>query len=123
MFLEAIGWVILGALLVGVVAHYWDSIRTWLNSTALDFVEKHLGYNARLTMEKAVSKLVRIGDMAFNTTIIKSKKNKLDKYYDQTTIEFEETTQELSNEYGKELLDELEKSNQRLTQEFKYNAN
>lgn len=118
--IEVLGWIILGALIVGAVKHYWNDIRSFLNSTALDAVEKHLGYNARLTMEKAVSKLVRIGDMAFNTTIIKSKKNKLDRYYDKTTIEFENTTQELSNEYGQELLNELAKADQRLEQTFEY---
>ncbi len=120
--LEILCWVAIGALAVGVVKHYWDDIKAWLNSTALDAVEAHLGYDARFTMQKAISKLVRVGDMAFNTTVITSKKNKLDKYFDRTTIEFEETTQELSAEYGNEILEELNKHNQRFEQEFQYNT-
>lgn len=120
MLAEALIWIAIGALVFGAVKKYWDDIKSWLNTSALDAVEKHLGYDARCTMQKAVSKLVRVGDMAFNTTVITSKRNKLDKYFDKTTIEFEETTQELSQEYGPELLEEIKKQNQRIEQTFEY---
>jgi hypothetical protein len=49
-----------GALLVGILARYWEDIRRWLNTTAADAVERALGYEARRNMHMAVSVADRV---------------------------------------------------------------
>ena len=94
MLLAALGWVIVGGLLVGAIAKFWDEIRDWLNNVAADFVEKHLGYNARQKMLKATSKVDRI----VNKSVVYTRKNRLDNYLDKTTIIGEEDVYEVDQE-------------------------
>lgn len=98
MLLAALGWVIVGGLLVGAIAKFWDEIRDWLNNVAADFVEKHLGYNARQKMLKATSKVDRIVNKIRNTSVVYTRKNRLDNYLDKTTIIGEEDVYEVDQE-------------------------
>lgn len=52
--LGLLGWVIVGALAVGVVA-YWDRIKNWLNTIVADKIEQIFGYGARQRFHHAVS--------------------------------------------------------------------
>lgn len=88
-----IGWVIVGlvgfAVGVAVTAclnRFWEDIRKWLNSTALDIVEKHLGYNARTKMQLARVLITRIGDKLFNKTTVITQTDK-DQYDAITMLE------------------------------------
>lgn len=104
------------ALLTGALVAFWDSIRNWLNSTAANFVEKHLGYNARQKMHKAVSTATRIVDKVRNTSVIYTKKNRLDTYYDKTTIVAEQSVYKINQE----VLDNIQEKGQ-ITETFEYN--
>lgn len=115
MLLAALGWVIVGGLLVGAIAKFWDEIRDWLNNVAADFVEKHLGYNARQKMLKATSKVDRIVNKIRNTSVVYTRKNRLDNYLDKTTIIGEEDVYEVDQE----VLNKI-KQDGGMVQEFEY---
>lgn len=115
MLLAAIGWMLLGGAVVGAIATYWDGIKDWLNNVAADFVEKHLGYNARQRMQRATSKADRIMSKIRNTSIVYTKKNRLDNYMDKTTIIGEEEVYEVNQE----VLDGIKQKGS-IVQEFKY---
>lgn len=115
-FLAALGWVIFGAVVVSCLVAFWDDIKDWLNYTAADFVERHLGYNARVRMQKAVSRVTRIGDKLFNRTIVYTRKSAYDDYYDKTTMEADD---HISN-IDQDVLEELRKANNELLQQFEY---
>ena len=114
-FLLAAG-IIAGALLTAAVVKFWDSIRGWLDNVAADFVEKHLGYNARQKMHKAVSVVGKVMDKVRNTSTIYSKKNRLDTYYDKTTIVAEQPVYKVDSD----VLKAIEENKGKLTQEFTY---
>jgi hypothetical protein len=49
-----------GLVIGGILLKYWDKIKDWLNTTAADTVERHLGYRARKAIVKAVSVADRV---------------------------------------------------------------
>lgn len=110
------GWALVGAVAAGVLTTFWDSIRGWLDNVAADFVEKHLGYNARQNMHRAVAVVGKVMDKVRNTSTIYSKKNRLDTYYDKTTIVAEQPVYKVDSE----VLQAIEDNKGKLTQEFKY---
>lgn len=115
MLLAALGWMLLGGAVVGVLVKYWDEIKDWLNNVAADFVEKHLGYNARQRMQRATSKVDRIMSKIRNTSVVYTKRDRLDNYMDKTTIIGEEDVYEVNQE----VLDEIKQKGS-IVQEFKY---
>jgi hypothetical protein len=115
MLLAALGWALVGGLLVGAIATFWDEIKDWLNNVAADFVEKHLGYNARTKMQKAISTADKVMNKIRNTSVVYTKKDRLDNYYDKTTIVGEEEVYEVKQE----VLDKIKKEGS-IVQEFKY---
>lgn len=114
-----IGWIIAGALfgglLVGAIVKFWDEIRDWLNNVAADFVEKHLGYDARQRMLRATSTVNRVVNAIRNTSVIYTRRNRLDNYLDKTTIVGEEEVYEVNQE----VLDEI-RNKGNIVQEFEY---
>lgn len=114
-----LGWMIAGALLGGLfvaaVAAFWDEIKDWLNNVAADFVEKHLGYNARTKMQRAISTADKVMNKIRNTSVIYTKKDRLDNYFDKTTIVGEEEVYEVKEE----VLDKIRKEGS-IVQEFTY---
>lgn len=116
------GWVIAGAIgaVVGVIAtvvirKFWEEIAEWLNNVAADFVEKHLGYNARQRMQRAVSTVNRVVNKIRNVSVVYTKKDRLDNCFDKTTIIAEEDIYEVKQEV-------LEEARRRgsMVQEFNY---
>ena len=113
--LVAIGWIIVGTAAVGVLATFWDEVRQWLNSVAADFIEKHLGYSARQKMQKAVTCIDKVVNKIRNNSVIYTKKNNLDTYYDKTTILAETSIYEIDQK----VLNEINKRGE-IVQEFEY---
>lgn len=104
-----------GVVLTGVIATFWEDIRGWLNSVAADFVEKHLGYGARQKMHRAVSTINKAMNKLKNTSVVYSKKNELDAYYDKTTIISEAPIYEIDNR----IIEEINNKGS-IIQEFEY---
>lgn len=115
MFLEIIGWFLLGAAVVGAVAAFWDQIRDWLNNTAANAVEKVLGYNARQKMHRAIAKIDRVMDKVRNRSVVFTKRDQLDTTYDKVTLYSEASCYEISNDVLNEIAQKGE-----LVQEFGY---
>ncbi|MFW6030425.1 MAG: hypothetical protein ACOCRO_09260 [Halanaerobiales bacterium] len=115
MVLGIIGWVIVGALLAGAIAMFWDDIKNWLNNTAADAVERVLGYDARRNMHRAVARIDRVVDTIRNRTVVYTKRNHLDTYYDKVTLSAEAAPYEIDNDVLKKLRQEGE-----LIQKFEY---
>lgn len=115
MLLAALGWMLLGGVVVGALVKYWDEIKDWLNNVAADFVERHLGYNARQRMQRATSKVDRIMSKIRNTSVVYTRKNRLDNYMDKTTIIGEQDVYEVNQE----VLDEIKQKGS-IVQEFEY---
>ena len=113
-----IGWVIaglVGAVLTSAIIKYWDEIKDWLNNVAADFVEQHLGYNARQKMLKAIVKADRVANKIRNTSVIYTRRSRLDNYLDKTTIIAEQDVYEVNQE----VLDEIAQKGE-LIQEYEY---
>ena len=114
-----IGWIIAAgiasALFTSAIIAFWDDIKQWLNSVAANFVEEHFGYKAREKMEFAVSKVSRVVDVIRNKSVIYTKNNRLDEYYDKTTIVAEQDVYEID----KDVIAEIDKKGE-LVQEFVY---
>lgn len=115
MFFTLVACAIAGGLLTGAIAIFWDQIKDWLNNVAADFVEKHLGYNARQKMQKAVSTVNRVMNKIRNTSIVYSKRNRTDNYFDKTTIVGEEEVYEVDQK----VLDDIKQKGS-IVQEFEY---
>lgn len=116
-----IGWLIAGALIGAVattaIVAFWDDIREWLNSVAADAVEKAFGYSARNRMHRAVAKVNRVINKIRNNTVVYTKRNSLDEYYDKTTIIAEDDVYNI----GEDVVKEINKKGE-IVQEYKYNA-
>lgn len=113
-----VGFVIaiaVGVFLGSVLISFWDEIKMWLNGVAADCVEKHLGYNARTKMHKAISKVDKLVGKVRNVSTIYSKRNELDTYYDKTTVISEVEEYEID----KEVIQKINEENE-LIQEFEY---
>lgn len=115
LILGAAMWILAGAVLTGVIATFWDDIRSWLNSVAADFVERHLGYGARQKMHRAVSKVNKLINKIKNTSVVYTKKNDLDTYFDKTTIVSEAPIYEIDND----IIEEINNKGH-IVQEFEY---
>lgn len=114
-----IGWLIAGAL-IGAAASvaiitFWDDIREWLNNVAADAVERVFGYSARNRMHRAVAKVSRVINKIRNNTVVYTKRNSLDEYYDKTTIIAEDDVYNISEEVVENI-----NQNGELVQEYKY---
>lgn len=107
-----------GALVASALVKFWDSIRNWLNTVAADAVERNLGYSARNTMQKAVAIIDRTMDKLKNRSVIYTKKNPSDTYFDKTTIMSEARVANMDDD----ILMEIEKNGNHITQTFTYQA-
>lgn len=116
MILELLGAFVLGAIVTGCMVAFWDDIKSWLNNVAADAVERTFGYNARQCMHKAIATVDRVVSKLKNTSVIYSKKNTSDLYYDKTTIQAEMPVSELTEAQ----LREFDKHSGRMVQEFTY---
>lgn len=101
--LGIIGWVLLGTVAVSCLVTFWDEIRVWLNNTAANAVERVLGYGARQRMHRAVARIDRVVNVIRNQTVVYTKRNSLDTYYDKTTLLAEAQPYEISEDVLKEL--------------------
>lgn len=114
-----IGWVLagiaIGALLGTAIVAFWDQIKSWLNNTAADFVERYLGYGARKRMHRAVSTIDRAISAIKNRTVIYTKRNNMDMMFDKVTMEAEAQPYEISTD----VLRKIEREG-KLVQEFEY---
>lgn len=115
MFFTLVGIAIAGGLIAGAIVKFWEEIKDWLNIVAADFVEEHLGYNARTTMQKAVSTVDKVMNKIRNTSVVYSKRNRTDNYFDKTTLVGEEEVYEVSQEVLKEI-----QQKGSIMEEFKY---
>lgn len=111
-----IGGFVLGALVVGALARFWDDIKNWLNNVAADAVEHHLGYSARNNIQKAVSVVDRIFGVLKNKSIIYTKSKPTDVYFDKTTISCEAKVADIDED----ILREIEKQNNHVSNVFEY---
>lgn len=88
--LEYVGWMLVGTtvgfLLYTAIDRFWNSIAGWLNNTAANAVEKVLGYNARVHMQRAVATVTRIRERLHNSTVVYSKRNALDTHLHKVTL-------------------------------------
>ena len=80
------------------------------------WVERHLGYNARTHMQKAVAMINRVMRKIKNKTIVYSKRNSTDLYFDKTTIIAEAPVSSIDDD----VLEEIRKNKNQLVQEFIY---
>ena len=115
MILET--FMILGAIMGGAaLVHFWDDIKNWLNHVAADAVEKVFGYGARQNMYKALAIVDRVVNKIKNTSYVYTKKSPTSTYFDKTTVTAETGIQNVEED----VLRELSKNGNRLTQEFSY---
>ena len=113
MILET--FLIVGAIMGGAaLVHFWDDIKNWLNQVAGDAVERLFGYQARQNIHKAVAIIDRVVNKIKNTSVIYSKKSPTATYFDKTTVTAETGIQNVEAD----VLKELSKNGNRLTQEF-----
>lgn len=116
MLLTTIGFFIAGAVIVGALARFWDDIKNWLNTVAADAVEAHLGYSARNNMQKAVAIVDRILNVVKNKSIIYTKNNPSDTYFDKTTITCEAKVSDIDDD----IIQEIQNNGNHVTQKFDY---
>ena len=115
MILEA--FVLAGVVLGGIaITRFWDDIKNWLNNFAADAVEKTFGYQARQNIQKAVAVVDRVMDKIKNTSYVYSKQSPTSTYFDKTTITAETGIQNVEED----VLRELSKNNNRISQTFNY---
>lgn len=114
-FLAMAGWFLLGAVVTGILVSFWDDIKSWLNNTAADAVERALGYSAREKMHRAIVKIDRVVDKIRNKTVIYTKRHELDTFYDKTTL----TSYANQHEFSDDVLSELSKEKEKI-KEFQY---
>lgn len=86
-----IGWVIAGAVVLGVaiktaIDRFWNNIIGWLNNTAANAVEKVLGYDARKFMQRAVSNVTKLHDRLHNNSTIYTRQSALDTHIHKVTL-------------------------------------
>lgn len=98
------------------IVHFWDDIKSWLNQVAGNAVEKMFGYQARQNIHRAIAIVDRVMDKIKNTSFIYSKKSPTSTYFDKTTVTAETGIQNVEAD----VLKELQKNGNRLTQEFSY---
>lgn len=98
------------------IVHFWDDIKSWLNQVAGNAVEKMFGYQARQNIHRAIAIVDRVMDKIKNTSFIYSKKSPTSTYFDKTTVTAEIGIQNVEAD----VLKELQKNGNRLTQEFSY---
>lgn len=115
LILGAAMWIMAGVALTGLIATFWEDIRGWLNNVAADFVERHLGYGARQRMHRAVSTVNKVISKIKNTSVVYTKRNDLDTYFDKTTIISEAPICEIDSQ----IIEDINK-NGMITQEFEY---
>lgn len=109
-------WFVAGTVTVACLVAFWDEIKQWLDNVAADWVERHLGYNARTHMQKAVAMINRVMSKIKNKTIVYSKRNSTDLYFDKTTIIAEAPVSSIDDD----VLEEIRKNKNQLVQEFIY---
>lgn len=109
------GWFLIGVVAAGFLVTFWDDIKSWLNNTAANAVERVLGYGARDRMHRAVAKIDRIVNRIRNTSVIFTKANSFNTYFDKTTITAEVPCYEIDNRVLKEV-----ESKGTLVQDFGY---
>lgn len=97
-----------------VLARYWDSIATWLNTVAADEVEKMLGIKYRNCIHKAVAFTDRLVNKLRNRAVIYSKENPTDTYFSKTTITAEAKTSTIDDD----ILSEIEKNDNHIEHTF-----
>lgn len=110
-------WFLLGAVAVSCLVTFWDDIKNWLNVTAANAVERALGYSAREKMHKAVARIDRVMDKVRNRSVVYTKRNDFDTYYDKTSIVAEINYYEINDD----VLNEVKKQGE-LVQEFGYKS-
>lgn len=113
----ALGFVLVGAALTGVFLTFWDEIREWLNTTAADYVQRYLGYDARKSLQRAVCVVDRVVSKIRNRSVVYFKKNRLDTFYDK----FELESQAPVTEVDREVVEEIQ-AKKRMVQEMEYRA-
>lgn len=116
MILTTIGFIIAGAVLAGALLCFWDDIKEWLNTVAANAVERAFGYAARDKMHKAVACIDKVADKIKNTSVVYSKRDVTELYFDKTTI----TAEADASSLHEDILAEFNKHNNRLVQEFNY---
>ena len=112
-----VGWILLGTVAVGALAYFWNDIKEWLNNTAADAVERALGYNARLNMQRAVSVADRIMQTVRVRSTIYAKKNPQAFYIDKVIVEGSIPESSLDNNVIQEI-----KNKGSIVQEFVYQS-
>ena len=114
--LGAIALVGLGALAtMSLVTKFWNDIKDWLNNTAADVVQRHIGYDARRAMQKAVNKADRVMDKIRNVSQVYYRSDPLATHYDKVTMELTAPTYEFDDEFIKTINEQRV-----LTQEMGY---
>lgn len=115
-----VGWIILGLLAVGAataIVVFWDKIKDWLNNTAANFVERHLGFNARQNMLKATAVVDRVAGRVRNITTVFTKKTAYSPIIEKITMESFEYEGNIDNQ----VLDEIRQKG-KLVQTFEYRS-
>ncbi|MGL4875347.1 MAG: hypothetical protein ACRC30_11925 [Clostridium sp.] len=115
--MSLIGMFVIGALIAGgtgLIVKFWESIANWLNTTVCDYIEKKFGYKGRQGLQRAVTKISKVMNKVRNTSVIYTKRDRLDEYIDKTTIVTEGETSKIPQE----VLNKIEKGP--IEQEFTY---
>lgn len=111
------GWVIAAGVVFAFLAlrYFWEDIAAWLNNTAANAVERTLGYNAKRFMQRAVSRVTRLGNTLRNVTTVFTKKSTTEKIFHKVTLQSSAPVYE----QDKDVLNELNRTGE-LTNEFTY---
>lgn len=114
-----IGWFLLGALAgavaITVIDRFWNEIAEWLNNTAANAVGRVLGYNAKKNMHRAVTTISKVRDYLHNTTVVYTKENPMDSYFQKVTYETDAPVYQIESE----VIEEVEKQG-KIAQTFEY---
>lgn len=113
--LFAAGFVLVGAVLTGVLLAFWNDVRDWLNNVAADTVQKYIGYNARKAMQRAVCVADRVVNKIRTRSTVFYKKDRLDTYMDKVVLEAEAPVYE----FDEEVIDKIREKGS-IAQEMKY---
>lgn len=102
-----IGWFLLGAAVgavaITVIDRFWEDIAHWLNNTAANAVERVLGYNAKKNMHRAVTTISRVRDYLHNTTVVYTKENPADLYFQKVTYDTDAPVYQIDSKIIKEV--------------------
>ncbi len=105
----------IGRFIAKKLVSFWEKIRTWLDNTAADFVERELGYPARDKLHRATTTIDRGVDVIRNFTVVYLKDNDLDTTYDKVTMEAKADYYTIDDE----ILEEIKK-NKKLVRTLEY---